>query len=157
LRTDRQLFVFEQFKELIQLGKNNDTGTAVLGAAVRRVVARNRQVFAPSSGGDMGRLEAIFVLEDANDGGGAFYAEIPIIQEIAPAKGNVVCVAFNHEFDIRLGFEDLGDFAEDFLGADGNIVFATGKKKFIGNVYIHDAFVYFYIDVLVVQVADCAL
>lgn len=87
---------------MVQLGQDHDTGATVEGAAIGGIILSDGQVFAATSGGNMGGLEAIFVLEDTDNGSSALYAKVPVVQQVAPAKVYVVGVALDHEFDIGL-------------------------------------------------------
>src|SRR5580692_5988244 len=98
--------MFEQLKELIQLRQDNDPGAAVGGAAFIRIVGGYGYIFTATGCRHVGRVKAIFFLEDANDGGSAFGTQVPVILEsTGMIIGLVVRMTFDHEFDVGLSFQ----------------------------------------------------
>src|SRR5580658_1129386 len=152
------LFMFEEFEELIELRQDHDAGAAVSGAAFVGIVARDGYVFTAAGCRYVGRIEAIFLLEDADDGSSTFRTEVPVILDGAGMViGFVIRMTFDHEFDIGLSFQDGGDFTEHDLGGGRYVPFSAVEEQLVGDVDIDDVLIDLDIDVLVVDVGEGAL
>ena len=149
--------MFEQLEELIQLRQDNDTGAAICGAAFVRIVWSDGYIFTAAGCRHVGRVEAIFLLKDADDGGRTFGTQVPVILDRAGmVVGLIVRMAFDHEFDIGLSFQDGCDLTEDDFGGRCYVPLAAIEQEFVGDVDIDDILIDLDIDVLVIDVGEGA-
>src|SRR5882757_2303603 len=77
------LFFLKQFKELVESRQDHDTGAAVGSAAFFCIIRRNGNILATTGSSDMSRIQSILILQDLDNGSSAFYAEIPVILQLA--------------------------------------------------------------------------
>src|SRR3984957_6503540 len=123
--------MFEQLEELIQLRQDHDSGAAVRGATFVGIIRGDGYIFPAAGRCDMSRIEAVFFLQDADDGSSTLRTEVPVILERAGVIIRfVVRMTFYHEFDIRLGFEDGGYLAQNSLGGRSYVPFPAIEQEF---------------------------
>ena len=122
---------FQQFEELVKLGKDDNPCTAVGGFSFVGIVRCYRVVLGPAGGSHLGGIKTVLLLQQAYDRRCAFCTQVPVVQQQAPGEGNIIRVAFYHELDVRLVFQYGCHFAEYLLGPVGHIIAAAFEQQFI--------------------------
>ena len=93
--------------DFVQLGGQDNIGTAVAGLAFVGVVAGDGDVLAAPRGGDALGRDLVFD-QLLNDGQGAFGTQLPVEFVFAVAVG----MAFDQDIDLLVALQDLRQFCD---------------------------------------------